>query len=161
MHNKEHIHLPKFMNNELYNQPRQSRKSLVCSLFLLPNWHWQLPAHQLTETKPRGVYQCITLQVLIQDTKYFVTFPSVYPTLPSPLSLHHSSPYLPPQFLSPLVSWPHFDGIWWRNGRGCLRSSRLREPADPLSPDWDRTRRPAPVWWSWWSKSTSLGNPEL
>lgn len=92
MHNKVHIHPPKFMNNKLYNQPRQSRKSLVCSLFLLPNWHWQLPAHQLTETKPRGLYQCITLQVLIQDTKYFVTFPSVYPTLPSPLSLLSLSP---------------------------------------------------------------------
>ncbi len=157
MHNKEHIHPPKFMNNELYIQPR---KSLVCSPFLLPNWHWQLPAHQLTETKPRGFYQCITLQVLIQDTKYCYFSISLSHT---PLSLisHHSSPYLPPQFHSPLVSWPHFDGIWWRNGIGCLRSSRLREPVAPPSPDWGRTRRPAPVWWSWWSKSTFLGNPEL
>lgn len=44
---------------------------------------------------------------MIQETKYSVAFPSVYPTLPSRLSLHHS---IPPLLISRLSS-PHLASL--------------------------------------------------
>lgn len=155
------IQPPKFTNKELYDQPRQSRKSLGCSITKLALATSNTSVNRDHAKRLISMYYITSFDPRHKILCYFSVSLSHTPlSLISP-SLHSSSPYLPPQFLSPLVSWPHFDGIWWRNGIGCLRSSKLHEPEDPPSPDWGRTRRPAPVWWSLLSKSTSPGTPEL
>jgi len=96
---------------ELYNPDHVIQENSLEKASSVHDFYYQFGTgnfHQITETKPRGLYQCITLQVLVQDTKYFsVTFLSVYPTLPSPLSLHHP---IPPLLIS-LPSSPHLSSL--------------------------------------------------
>lgn len=76
-------------SNDIADSGGKPRESFVCSLFLLSILQWQLPAHQLTETKPRGLFS-MYYKFWSKTQNTFVTFPSLY----SPWSLHHSIPRL-------------------------------------------------------------------